>query len=110
MYLLILGAIAFLILINTGKAFYSKRKPKFLLAFLIALAIFLLALFPNLAHTVTVKLGIGDNLNTLIFTGFVIMFIFIVKLLKTTENLKSQVSHIVEADAVRNLQNLKETK
>jgi|SRR4051812_9060158 hypothetical protein len=110
MYLFILGAISLLIVITTGKAFYSQRKLKFLLVFFIGLCVLLFSIFPKLAHTISTELGLGDNLNTLIFTGFVILFMFIVKLLKTTESLKSQISHIVEADAVRNHKNFKDTK
>lgn len=108
MYLLFLSVIALYILYTTGTAFLIKRKPKFLLAFIFALGMLILSLFPNLAHTITIKLGIGDNLNTLIFSGFVILFMFIVKLLKTTEQLKNQLSKFIEADAVRSVRNLKD--
>jgi hypothetical protein len=102
MYLYILIIVSVFILINTGIAFYRERKFKFLIVFVIALFMLLFSLFPALSRQLSEHLGLGNNLNTLIFTGFIILFLFIMRLLKTTEDLKRQISKIIEADALRN--------
>jgi hypothetical protein len=66
-------------------------------------AVLVLALFPKASHVVSERLGFGENLNTLIFIGFVLVFIGLSKLLGAVERLERSVTEIVRRDALLNL-------
>lgn len=64
--------------------------------------ILILTIFPGFSREISQLLGFGENLNTLIFIGFVVLFIALYKVLRALENLESLISDIVTKDAVRN--------
>ncbi len=65
--------------------------------------ILILTIFPEISREISEKLGMGQNLNTLIFLGFVVTFIIIFRLLRTIETLESNLTEIVRKDALRNI-------
>ncbi len=75
---------------------------KFFTSFSVWSGILIFALFPNLARTISAELSIGNNLNTLIFIGFVIVFILIFRLLKTIEMLEKNITDLVRENALTN--------
>jgi hypothetical protein len=67
-------------------------------------SILLLTLIPSSAYNISETLGLGKNLNTLIFIGFVISFAVTFRLLRTIEQLESSISEIVSKLAVEKVQ------
>ena len=108
-YQIVLGMIALLFIANSLIKFVKKEKGqtffKFLATIVIWGSIFAFAIFPNIAHALSKKLGLGDNFNTLIFIGFVIIFIIIFKLLSIVERLEQSISEIVRKEALNKLEN-----
>lgn len=83
---------------ETSQSFF-----KFLTTILIWTAISLLAAFPPLARFITKTLGMGENLNTLIFIGFIILFILIFKLISLIEKIERNITEIVRKEALRSV-------
>ncbi len=77
-------------------------KPKTLIFAGIWTGIVVLAFFPQVSHYVSQKLGIGigDNLNVLIFAGFVVSFAFIHKLIHDTDHLEQTITKLVRTQAL----------
>lgn len=66
-------------------------------------SVFLISLYPQFAYLISKKLGFGDNLNTLIFLGFILVFFLIFRLLRTIEKLEKDITEIVRKDALKSL-------
>lgn len=111
---IILGAIALLFLINGFLKFVRSERGqtyfKLLATLFIWGNIFVFSIFPNLTHTFSRKLGLGENLNTLIFIGFVVIFAILFKLLNIIEKLERNISEIVRKQALNNLKDKLEEK
>lgn len=109
-YGIILGLISVLFLLTGILKFIRKEKNqslfKLLATTIIWGGVFILSFFPNIAHIISVNLGLGENLNTLIFLGFVIIFFIIFKLLNQIEKMEHNISEIVRNEALEKLNNL----
>ena len=61
------------------------------------------SLFPERAHTVSRWAGFGENLNTLIFIGFIVVFVILFKLLAIIERLERNLSEMVRQKALEDI-------
>ncbi len=104
-YQLILSLIALVFIYSNGKNLLKTRNVKFLLPTLIFAGILALSLFPSLAHLMSSTLGLGENLNTLIFTGFVIVYIMMFKVFRSVEEIKRDITQIVQKQALKDFEN-----
>jgi len=108
-FLQILIALLSLAMILQGLLRYIKREQGHTF-FKLATNVFIwggiltFTLFPSLAHTVTLKLGFGENLNTLIFLGFVVIFLVITKIIRVIERVERNISEIVRKEALAKLE------
>ena len=95
----ILGGIAIFFLVQNIRKFIggdtSYALGKFFATFIIWAGVLFFALFPNLARVISLTLHIGENLNTLIFIGFVIVFLFLFRLLRAIEKLEKDITKLV---------------
>jgi len=110
-HLVLAGVAALFLLGGTVKFFKREERQTFfkLLAnFVIWGAILTLALFPDVSHIVSQWLGFGENLNTLIFLGFVVALIALFKLLNATERLERNISEIVRREALEKLERIQD--
>lgn len=103
----LLVIVSFSFIVNSTASLIKRKKSQSLVrlafTYLIWGTIALLSIFPELAHTISETLGLGENLNTLIFIGFVIVFIVIFRLQRSIETLNSTITDLVQKDAVRNI-------
>jgi hypothetical protein len=53
--------------------------------------------------------GLGENLNTLIFIGFVAVFVMIFKIINIIERIEKNISEIVRKEALGHLEDKKTT-
>lgn len=58
------------------------------------------SLFPQTVHSLSRSLGFGENLNTLIFFGFVVVFVILFRLITTIENHERQLTELVRKEAI----------
>lgn len=107
-YQIILGLIALTFIINGVLKFFKKEQGQTFFKFFITIfiwgSIFIFAIFPKLSHMLSQKIGLGENLNTLIFIGFVVVFAILFKMLNVLERTERNVSEIVRKEALSKLE------
>jgi hypothetical protein len=111
---LALVVVAALFMIN-GAVRYFKREERqtfFKLAAYLVIwgAVLTFGLFPHVTRIISQRLGFGENLNTLIFLGFVIVFIALFKLVTAVERLERSISEIVRREALEKLESVQESR
>ncbi len=90
-----------------------EQKQTFLKVFYTAViwaGILFLSIFPDSLRVFSVKFGLGENLNTIIFIGFVLVFMAIFKLLTSIERLEQTISELVRKNALDDLSDFVEEK
>ena len=68
------------------------------------------SLFPDSLRIWARNLGLGENLNTVIFFGFVLVFMAIFKLLNSIEKIEQTITEIVRKEALKDLDEGKNRK
>lgn len=76
---------------------------KFFFIFFVWSGILFLSIFPHLASIFSMRTGLGENLNTLIFFGFVLVFMIIFKILKIFEKIEKDITIIVRNNALHDV-------
>jgi hypothetical protein len=109
---LVLAFVSLLFLINGTVKFFKREERQTLFKLFSNLAIWgavlTFSLFPHASRSISHFLGLGDNLNTLIFFGFVAVFSALFKLVGSVERLERNVSEIVRREALEKLERLQE--
>lgn len=104
---LILSLIALFFLGNRIIRFLRKERTqtgfKLIMTLLVWGGILFTSLFPVAVHSLSRTLGFGDNLNTLIFFGFVMVFVILFKLLASIENMERNITQVVRKEALKDL-------
>lgn len=59
--------------------------------------------YPKLAETINKTFGFGDNLNTLIFIGFVIVFALLFRVLGIIEKIENEIISLVRSQAIASM-------
>jgi len=62
-----------------------------------------IAFFPIHVRKLSIKLGFGDNLNTLIFFGFIVVFFILFRLLSILEKNERLLTEIIRKEALKDL-------
>lgn len=70
---------------------------------LVWFAILLFAIFPQITHIISARLGFGESLNTLIFIGFVFVFMILFKIITMIERVERNISEIVRNETLSKL-------
>jgi hypothetical protein len=104
---IILAFVAASFLLNSIIKFAKKEKSQTLFKLGASIVIWggisMFALFPEITHQLSESLGMGENLNTLIFLGFVVIFMIVYKFIHTIEKIEKNISEIVRKEALRDL-------
>lgn len=104
---LLLAAIALAFLAAGAARFvsgaYRQTLFRFLMGSALWSAVLVFSLFPRVSHDVSQWFGFGENLNTLIFIGFVLVFIALFKLVGAVERLEQSITQIVRKEALGEL-------
>lgn len=63
----------------------------------------IVVIFPNLSNTLASLIGIEGNINAVILTGFILVFLMIFKLLSAIERLEQQMTVITRNESLSHL-------
>jgi len=63
----------------------------------------LIAIFPNFTNVLAKLVGLQGNINAVILTGFILIFLIIFKLLSAIEKLEQGLSEVTRKDALKNI-------
>jgi len=85
---------------ETGQSFY-----KLFSTLLIWGAVLIISIFPDFAYFISSKLGMGKNLNTLIFFGFVVVFMILFRILAAIEKIEKEITKIVREMGMKSFKN-----
>ena len=103
----VLAIISVFFLGNRIIRFFRKERTqtgfKLIMTLLVWGGILFTSLFPVTVHNLSRTLGFGDNLNTLIFFGFVMVFVILFKLLASIENMERNITEVVRKEALKDL-------
>lgn len=104
---LILAAIAGSFLLNALIKFFKRERSQSVVKIFANLFIWgfilIFSLFPSFTHYLSKILGFGENLNTFIFIGFVIVFMILFKVINILERIERNISEIVRKDALEKI-------
>jgi len=101
-------AILAISMIYQGFVRYIRRESsQTILKFLVRLVIWggmiTVTLFPDVTNWFAKVIGLQGNINAVILTGFLFVFLIIFKLLSSIERLEKQVSILTRQDALENI-------
>jgi hypothetical protein len=106
-YQIFLAIIATLFLVSGFSKFLHRERSQTVFKFLITCCVWggilIISIFPNVSYKLSLFFGLGQNLNTLIFIGFVTVFIVLFKLLSIIERLEQNISEMVRKEALKKL-------
>jgi hypothetical protein len=63
----------------------------------------LIAIFPNFTNLLAGAIGMQGNINAVILTGFIFVFLMIFKLLSAIERLEQSLSEVTRNDALKEI-------
>jgi len=81
----------------------SQTAFKLLTTIFIWGSIFAILINPSIAYFISRILGIGENLNTLIFIAFIFVFLLIFKILGIIEKIEKNITEIIRKEALKNI-------
>ena len=87
---------------QSGQTFY-----KLLIRIIIWGGMAVVTLYPKLIQLLAKTLGIIDNMNAVILTGFLLVFLMIFKLLSAIERLERNISEVVRKETLEDIANKK---
>lgn len=106
-YQFLLVTLSLFFILDRIVRFVSKEKSqsffKFVTTVIVWLTISVFVLYPALPRSISHVLGFGENLNTLIFIGFVVIFVILFKFLNFIENNESSITEIVRREALKDI-------
>lgn len=113
LYQVVVVAVSSVMLFQGIKEFVKRETGQTVLKLLIRIMIWggmaLIAIYPNFSYYLSKLIGIEDNINAVILTGFLFVFLIIFKLLSAIENLEQNVSELTRKRALNDAEDRIET-
>jgi hypothetical protein len=104
----IVVALISLIMIFFGLEKFIKRTPgqsvlKLLVRFVIWGGMAAVAIFPDISNKLAAFLGLEGNINAVVLTGFLLVFLIIFKILSVVERIEQDITRITRKEAMSSL-------
>jgi hypothetical protein len=107
LYQIAIALIAAFMIYQGAKNFFQGKKNQTFLKLLTRVVVWggmaLIALFPDFTFWLAKTIGIEGNINAVILTGFIFVFLIIFKLLNAIEKLEQQMTEVTRKDSLEEL-------
>src|SRR6185369_9655383 len=107
LYQIVILALAAIMILHGLKSFLSKASGQTILKFLVRLIVWggmaLVVAFPQISNMLAKIIGIQGNINAVILTGFLLVFLMIFKLLSAIEPLEQQITALTRTQAIEDI-------
>ncbi len=104
LYQIVVVAIASVMLFQGVKEFVKREAGQTVLKLMVRLLVWggmaLIAVYPNFTWYLSKVIGIEDNINAVMLTGFLFVFLIIFKLLSAIEKLEQNISELTRNEAL----------
>jgi len=113
-YQIIVVIISSIMLFQGAKEFFKRESGQTLLKFGVRVVVWggmgIVAVYPDSTEIVARLLGIEANINAVIITGFLLVFLIIFKLLSAIEKIEQNISELTRKEALSHLDNTKKNE
>ena len=107
LYQIIIICISSVMLFQGIKEFVKRETGQTMLKFAVRVIVWggmgVVAVYPNSTMIVAKMIGIEGNINAVILTGFLLVFLLIFKLLSAIEKIEQNISELTRKEALSNL-------
>ena len=107
-YQIVVVAISAVMLVTGIKEFIRRETGQTWLKLLVRLVVWggmaLVAVYPEFTSWLARVIGIIDNMNAVIMTGFLFVFVLIFKLLSAIEKIEQNISELTRKESLREAQ------
>lgn len=107
LYQIIVVAIAAIMIYQGFERYLSRKSGQTFLKLAIRLVIWggmlLIAIFPNFSNLLAAYIGLEGNINAVILTGFLLIFLIIFKLMSAIERLEQSLSVLIRKESLTNI-------
>lgn len=104
LYQVVVVAVSSVMLFQGLKEFANRETGQTWLKLLVRIAIWggmgVVAIYPDSTYYISKIIGIEDNINAVILTGFLFVFLIIFKLLSAIEKIEQNVSEIIRKESL----------
>jgi len=111
LYQIIVVSISAVMLFQGAKEFFKREAGQTFLKFAVRIIVWggmgTVAVYPNSTEIVARLIGIEENINAVIITGFLFIFLIIFKLLSAIEKIEQNISELTRREALSHLQVVK---
>lgn len=114
LYQVVICSLAAIMLFKGVQDYLSRRAGQTFLKLAVRIIVWgglgLIAIYPNSTIHFARFIGVVDNINAAILTGFVLIFLLIFKLMSTIEKLEQNISELTRKDALKDLNEKSQSK
>jgi len=107
LYQIVIIFISSVMLFQGAKDFFKRETGQTFLKFAVRIIVWggmgLVAVYPNSTMYFAKLIGIEGNINAVILTGFLLVFLLIFKLLSAIEKIEQNISELTRKEALSNL-------
>jgi hypothetical protein len=108
LYQIIIALLALLMIGQGIKNFLKKENGQTFLKFFVRVVVWggmaLVVLFPTFTNLLARIIGIEGNINAVILTGFLLVFLLIFKLLSAIEKLEQQITLLTRQESLKDIE------
>lgn len=114
LYQIVIFTISAIMLVKGVQNYLSRRMGQTFLKLAVRLIVWggmgIIAIYPNSTIHFARFIGVVDNINAAILTGFVLIFLIIFKLISAIEKIEQTLSELIRDNALRDLKNNSESE